>query len=278
MENGRTLAEVLNREDLKDFVFEVHYDRWLHPHSTINTQESIYDISTEELIKEHGNWEYKGWYTTGTNKASLWVRATDEWRFEIPQYSSSHYEQYKDVFIADILDFIRIVKDKCHADNPYFILDKIEKAAKNTIGKYFSDMILRFPKKGIISIVEPVNSCSVQEIACVCIPEIIPRLDTFGDNAFFYVNGILCPLSENKEGRNEWIPVCSGSYPDDMDPVQVTYLGFYDKAPRCDAFAYRKRNQWYWSLNDSEVTVDITAWKRSDHPYVSDTECSGENM
>lgn len=64
-----------------------------------------------------------------------------------------------------------------------------------------------------------------------------------------------------------WIPVESENYPDDMVEVQVTYLGYYDKKPRCNAFAYRKNGLWYWAMDEDEVKVKITAWRRMCEPY-----------
>lgn len=67
-----------------------------------------------------------------------------------------------------------------------------------------------------------------------------------------------------------WIPVKgdTGVFPQDEHSVQVTFLSFFDhKTPYCDAFAYRKNGKWYWSLDDSDVTVEITAWKNNCEPY-----------
>lgn len=67
---------------------------------------------------------------------------------------------------------------------------------------------------------------------------------------------------------NKWIPVSESLYPKDKKNVQVTYLGYYDKLPRCDAFAYRMDGEWYWSTEDSKVTVEIIAWMENDKPYI----------
>lgn len=67
---------------------------------------------------------------------------------------------------------------------------------------------------------------------------------------------------------NKWIPVSESLYPKDKKNVQVTYFGYNDKLPRCDAFAYRMDGGWYWSLDDSEVTVEIIAWMENDKPYI----------
>lgn len=67
--------------------------------------------------------------------------------------------------------------------------------------------------------------------------------------------------------NNEWIPVSSGVYPEDKEDVQVTYLGWYDKQPYCNAFAYRCANDWWWSLDDGDVKVKIVAWKPNCEPY-----------
>ena len=68
------------------------------------------------------------------------------------------------------------------------------------------------------------------------------------------------------ENKN-WIPVNSGIFPDDMEDVQVTFIGYNDHVPHCEAFAYRNEGKWYWSLDDCEVNVEITAWKKNCEPY-----------
>ena len=39
--------------------------------------------------------------------------------------------------------------------------------------------------------------------------------------------------------NNSWTPISTGLLPDDMEDVQVTYIGYNDHEPYCDAFAYR---------------------------------------
>ena len=67
-----------------------------------------------------------------------------------------------------------------------------------------------------------------------------------------------------------WIPVFTRldsndevieQYPDDLDIVQVTFIGYNDNLLHCEAFAYRRNGEWYWALNDEEVNVSITAWR-----------------
>ena len=67
---------------------------------------------------------------------------------------------------------------------------------------------------------------------------------------------------------NNWIPIKEKTFPKDKKNVQVTYLGYYDNLPRCDAFAYRMEGEWYWSTDDSKVTVEIIAWMENDKPYI----------
>ena len=67
---------------------------------------------------------------------------------------------------------------------------------------------------------------------------------------------------------NNWMPVSSGIFPDDMEDVQITFIGYNDYEPHCEAFAYRNENKWYWSLDDGIVNVKITAWKRNCEPYI----------
>lgn len=66
-----------------------------------------------------------------------------------------------------------------------------------------------------------------------------------------------------------WTPVTE-ALPDDGVEVQVTYLGYYDKNPYCNAFAYRYEGMWYWSFDDDAVSVEITAWKDIGRPYEGD--------
>lgn len=67
--------------------------------------------------------------------------------------------------------------------------------------------------------------------------------------------------------NNSWTPISTGLLPDDMEDVQVTYIGYNDHEPYCGAFAYRNDGDWYWSLTDDEVRVEITAWKYNSEPY-----------
>lgn len=67
--------------------------------------------------------------------------------------------------------------------------------------------------------------------------------------------------------QNSWIPVSSGLLPEDEENVQVTFLGYNDHAPYCDAFAHIIDGEWYWSSDDNPVKVEITAWKYNCEPY-----------
>ena len=58
---------------------------------------------------------------------------------------------------------------------------------------------------------------------------------------------------------------CEGTTVAEM--IEVTYIGYNDHEPYCDAFAYRNDGDWYWSLTDDEVRVEITAWKYNSEPY-----------
>ena len=70
------------------------------------------------------------------------------------------------------------------------------------------------------------------------------------------------------ETKTDWIPVSSGMYPADNENVQVTFLGYEDGKPYCDAFAYRKSGKWLWSIDGMNVKVTITAWKANCEPYM----------
>ena len=67
--------------------------------------------------------------------------------------------------------------------------------------------------------------------------------------------------------NNNWVPISSGVYPDDNEYVQVTFIGYNDGLPHCEAFAYRCEGKWYWALDDMNVRVQITAWKYMCKPY-----------
>jgi hypothetical protein len=69
---------------------------------------------------------------------------------------------------------------------------------------------------------------------------------------------------------NEWIPIASGVLPEDEKVVQVTYLGYNDHLPYCDEFAFRRNGRWFWN-NFTNVTVEITAWKKNCKPYGAKT-------
>lgn len=68
--------------------------------------------------------------------------------------------------------------------------------------------------------------------------------------------------------NNNWIPINSEILPEDMEDVQITFIGFNDNKPHCEAFAYMNAGKWYWSFNDEEVRVKITAWKINCEPYI----------
>lgn len=66
--------------------------------------------------------------------------------------------------------------------------------------------------------------------------------------------------------NNNWIPISSGIFPEDMEIVQVTYIGCFDKKPYCDSFAHMRDGIWYWWDNEM-AGVEITAWKKNCKPY-----------
>lgn len=66
---------------------------------------------------------------------------------------------------------------------------------------------------------------------------------------------------------NNWVSVKQMHFPEDKKDVQVTFIGYNDHEPHCEAFAYRNDEDWYWSLDDAPVKVEITAWKYSCEPY-----------
>lgn len=70
--------------------------------------------------------------------------------------------------------------------------------------------------------------------------------------------------------NNKWVSVSSGLYPDDMEDVQVTFIGYVDHLPYCTEFAYRNDGKWYWTSDDSQPKVEITAWRYNCDPYVGE--------
>lgn len=70
--------------------------------------------------------------------------------------------------------------------------------------------------------------------------------------------------------KNGWVPVSSGEFPEEGAIVQVTYLAYYDNKPMCDCFAYISDGTWYWSVDNEQVRVKITAWKRNCEPYTGE--------
>ena len=90
------------------------------------------------------------------------------------------------------------------------------------------------------------------------------------DSAIEIVNQVAKEFATdtNVGSKDEWIPVSSGTLPEEREIVQVTYLSFLDgKTPHCNAFAYRKEGGWKWLFNDGEVKVEIVAWKYGCKPY-----------
>lgn len=70
----------------------------------------------------------------------------------------------------------------------------------------------------------------------------------------------------------DWIPANSGILPEEGENVQVTYLGYYDDKPYCDGMAYLENGKWYWSDDNEEIIVKITAWKPTGEPYREETK------
>lgn len=67
---------------------------------------------------------------------------------------------------------------------------------------------------------------------------------------------------------NDWIPISTGRYPRDGEVVQITYIGYYDKLPHCDAFAFRINGEWFFNNGEEQdIEVEITAWKKCCEPY-----------
>lgn len=78
------------------------------------------------------------------------------------------------------------------------------------------------------------------------------------------------PKEEFEMKDNYWVPISSGLFPQDLEDVQVTFIGYNDHKPHCEGFAYRNEGAWYWSIDDEEVTVEVTAWKYNCKPYIKE--------
>lgn len=68
--------------------------------------------------------------------------------------------------------------------------------------------------------------------------------------------------------NDNWIPVESGLYPDDLEDVQVTYLGYKDQKPYCNEFAHRENGNWFWATDCVDVKVKIVAWRYNCDPFI----------
>ncbi|WP_278951303.1 hypothetical protein [Anaerobutyricum hallii] len=76
-----------------------------------------------------------------------------------------------------------------------------------------------------------------------------------------------CKAYKETEADKAWVPVNTGLFPEEQEAVQVTYLGYNDHKPHCDAFAFLENGKWYWSLDESDVKVPIIAWQQTGEAY-----------
>ena len=76
-----------------------------------------------------------------------------------------------------------------------------------------------------------------------------------------------CKAYKETEADKDWVPVNTGLFPEEREAVQVTYLGYNDNDPHCDAFAFLEYGKWYWSLDEGNVKVPIIAWKQTGEAY-----------
>ena len=64
----------------------------------------------------------------------------------------------------------------------------------------------------------------------------------------------------------KWIP-CSERLPEEGESVQVTFIGYNDRLPHCDKFAYFHDKKWFWCYDHEKVIVKIVAWEPNCEPY-----------
>ena len=89
-------------------------------------------------------------------------------------------------------------------------------------------------------------------------------------------------LYQEEQRKHSWIPVSERlpdeteleAYGDEVTPVLITYLGYYDGEPNADALAiWCEDNTWRWyddalHVNIMDVAkVEITAWMPLTEPY-----------
>ncbi len=109
-------------------------------------------------------------------------------------------------------------------------------------------------------------------------PEEIKSLNSFdGSQSMKYLK-----LYQEEQRKHSWIPVSERlpdeteleAYGDEVTPVLITYLGYYDGEPNADALAiWCEDNTWRWyddalHVNIMDVAkVEITAWMPLTEPY-----------
>ena len=116
------------------------------------------------------------------------------------------------------------------------------------------------------------------------IDELQERIDTYEKYYYGtvpeYYEALRMAVAALKESG--WIPVTERmpeaaeleSYGDEVTPVLITYLGYYDGEPNADALAiWCEDNTWRWyddalHVNIMDVAkVEITAWMSLPQPY-----------
>ena len=58
-----------------------------------------------------------------------------------------------------------------------------------------------------------------------------------------------------------WKYAKGSTFPEDFVKVKIIYKSYYDDELYNDALAYIEDGKWKWANDNSEIKVDVLAWK-----------------